>query len=513
MKNFVFLSLLVVAGLLGADLSQAGIPATPVMTLYKFNGKQELPYYAVESLRGQGRPSSPAGTLAQGTSLIPCLVIRNGEALTDKKGTPYVGFEIVVDSRKATRAATDKFKRTFAGRKSMRVVNHHCKGRTRHVVNVRQLYVLNKAPFFDPPGRGRAGGTGGVRNKLDKIIRTFHNSSHCAAVNRKLVGRRRALSRAWDRFIADHRRQWPQTTLARAKHLDYTMRTAIYEGHLDRGCSAYGACERNIIALSIRNRARSESCLKRQGCRFPGDYQGVSSKVSQYNIWDEYLTQISGLTSCFLRSDLSGGRSADYYAKIRAMYEHSLGDVHRILFGNDRDLKDIFRKASLSDTKALRHYYHAPAMGKCFPRHRRVEYMSGAVARKGTNFALIANTRIQVGREGANGYGFREFRFDEAPERDLIRIIDNFPGFEVDARKVSLKSPSACLPYGIPPGCNHGSIGRYRRVPPWLEAGKALGLQCKIRDRGENCRGGGRLKTVTVGGTCDTQMRPVARVH
>jgi len=34
------------------------------------------------------------------------------------------------------------------------------------------------------------------------------------------------------------------------------MRTAIYEGHLDRGCNAYGACERNIIALSIRNRAQ-----------------------------------------------------------------------------------------------------------------------------------------------------------------------------------------------------------------------------------------------------------------
>ena len=197
--------------------------------------------------------------------------------------------------------------------------------------------------------------------------------------------------------------------------------------------------------------------------------------MSQYNIWDEYLTQIFGLTSCFLRSDLDRGKSADYYAKIRAIYEQNLDDVLRILFGDDRDLRAIFRKASLSDIKALRHYYYAPAMGKCFPNYKRVEYMSGAVAKKGRDFALIANTRIQVGSEGENGYGFREFLFEETPKKDLIRIVDNYLGFEVDARKVLLKSPAACPPYGIPRGCNHRSIGRYRRTPPWLEAGKALG--------------------------------------
>lgn len=179
------------------------------MTLYEFNGKRDLPYYKVESFREQG-PSSPAGTLAQGTSLIPCLVIRDGQALTDKKGTPYVGFRILVDPRRATPAATDKFKRTFAQRKSMRVANHHCDGRVRHVINVRQLYALNKAPFFDPPGSGRTGRVQGTRNELDQIIRTFHNSSHCAAANRKLVGRRQALNSAWGRFIADNRHTWPE---------------------------------------------------------------------------------------------------------------------------------------------------------------------------------------------------------------------------------------------------------------------------------------------------------------
>jgi hypothetical protein len=512
MSKRLFFTLLLLVGLLWADLALADIPATPVMTLYRFNGKLDVPYYEIESFLKRG-PSSSAGSLAQGTSLIPCLVIRNGEPLTDGKGTPYVGFRIVVDSRKATPASTNKFKRTFVKRKSMRVPNHHCDDGIRHVIDVRQMYALNKAPFFDPPALGRADGSKGGKGDLDEIVRAFHNSSHCADANHKLIGRRQALRRAWDRFAADNRGKWRKQTTARAKHLDYTMRTAIYEGHLDRGCNAYGACERNIIALSIRNRGRSRSCSRHQGCRFPGDYQGVSSKVSQYNIWDEYLTQISGLTSCFLRSDLGSGKSADYYGKLRAMYEQNLGDVQRILYGSDQDLRDIFAKASLSDIKELRHYYHAPAMGKCFPQYKRVEYMSGAVARKRNDFALIANTRINVGKKGRYGYSFQEFLFEEAPEKDLIDIVDNYPGFEVDARKVTLRTSSGCSPYGIPRGCSHTSIGRYRRTPPWLRAGKALALQCQVRDRGADCRGQGIAKSVTVGGICDTQMRPVTRVR
>ena len=76
----------------------AGIPATPVMTLYQFNGKLEIPYYEVGAFRRSG-PASPAGFLTQGTSLIPCLVMRDGRPLTDRNGTPYVGFQIVVNSR------------------------------------------------------------------------------------------------------------------------------------------------------------------------------------------------------------------------------------------------------------------------------------------------------------------------------------------------------------------------------------------------------------------------------
>ncbi|MEZ5583176.1 MAG: hypothetical protein R3F37_10805 [Candidatus Competibacteraceae bacterium] len=508
-KSLTLFSIFVVLAVLTFP-GWAAIPATPVMTLYKFNGDLDIPYYSVESFVRSGA-SSPAGSLAQGTSVIPCLVLSNGRPLTDSNGTPYVGFQIVVDSRRGGPKLYETFKRAVQQRKAMMVNNHHCEPGIEHVLNVRDLYALQKAPSFDPPATGQRAATQ-ARGELDQIVRTFHNSSYCTNANQRLIGRRGALERAWEQFVGAQRNRWSGQALNNAKHLDYTMRTTIFEAHLDRGCNAYAACERNIIALSIRNRGR-ESCASRQGCRFNGDFQGVSSKVSQYNIWDEFLTQISGLTSCFLRDDLGGSNpSADYYNKLQTIYAQNLADVQRILFGSDQDLRALFPNNSLADVKNLRHYYHAPAMGKCFPNHERVEYMSGAVARRGNDFALIANTRIRVDQRTEGGYFFRDFDFQEEPDRDVVQIVDRYPGFVVDGRKVSLKAASGCYPYGIPRGCGFQRIGRYRKVPFWLNAGKSLELTCRVTDQGENCQGSGTLITARVGGICDAEMRPVAGV-
>ena len=175
--------------LLAAQAALADIPATPVMTVYKFNGPMTVPYYRADGFSG---PGSPAGTLTQGTSLIPCLVIRNGQPLTDSKGTPYVGFEILVDPRRATRADTERFKRTLAERARLKVQNHHCDSGVKNVIDVRQLYSLEKAPFFDPPRSGGGGGAAGTSD-LDRIVRAFHASPQCEQANRALTGRRGAL--------------------------------------------------------------------------------------------------------------------------------------------------------------------------------------------------------------------------------------------------------------------------------------------------------------------------------
>jgi hypothetical protein len=498
--------------LLLASAAWAGIPATPVMTLYQFNGSLDVPYYGIDEFQRSGATLS-AGSLSQGTSLIPCLVVREGKPLTDKSGTPYVGFQVVVDSRTATPSSTEQFKQVLNQRKVLTVNNHHCNDSVRYVIDVRRMYAMDKAPFFDPPA-SRAAGQSPVKSQgdLDAIVRAFHNSPDCAYANRDLIGRRSSLQRAWDRFILERRGDWPSETLDRAKQLDYTMRTAIFEGHLDRGCNAYGGCERNIIALSIRNRARG-GCRAGQGCNGEGDFVGVSSKVSQYNIWDEFLTQTSGLTSCFLRDDLRASTRGEYYAKLQAIYDQNVPAVQRILFGDDQDLSEIFPGNSLSDLKSLRHYYHAPAMGKCFPNHERVEYITGAVARRGGDFALLANTRVLVDEKADGGYRFRSFLIEARDDRDVVEIVDRYPGFVVDERKIDLKgAAAACPPYGIPRGCPFAEVGRYRTTPPWLNAGRPLELTCRIMDRGADCQGPGNLVSARIGGLCDTQMRPVAGI-
>lgn len=501
--------------LIGSGTAWGGVPATPVMTFYKFNGPLDVPYYDVDSF-GRDGPGLPAGRLAQGSSVIPCLVIRGGQPLTDAKGTPYVGFDIVVDARTATPSATDRFKHALAQRRSMTVQNHHCAPGTDRVIDVRSLYPLDKAPYFDPPPvRLAAGGSVSGRSEPDRIIRAFHNSPDCRDANTELMGRRSALQRAWASFARANTGRWPASAIEQAKHLDYTLRTAIFEGHLDRGCNAYGGCERNIIALSIRNRGR-ESCSRGQGCRSPGDFQGVSSEVSQYNIWDEYLTQVSGLTSCFLRDDLAPGKAppgAERYAKLQGMYEQNVDDIRRILFGDDEDLAAVFPGNALSTLKSLKHYYHAPAMGKCFPQYDRVEYISGAVANRGGDFVLLANTRIRVDESSGSGYFFRDFVLDAQEARDVVDLVDRYPGFVVDGRKVDLKPAAACPPYGIPRGCSFEHVGRYRKTPSWLDEGRPIEITCRIKDRGQACQGGGTPATARVGGVCDTQMRPVAGIR
>jgi len=494
----------------GTLVANASIPATPVLTLYRFKSDTSLPYYDVEQFSRSGAGSTPAGQLAQGTTLIPCLVMRDGRPLTDESGTPFVGFEIVVDPREADRTSAARISEAIAQRKALTVTNHHCESSVHYVVDVRNLYPMEKLPFFDPPRVSSAPeSAASAGSSLDAIVRDFHNSAQCAQVNDSLTGRREALLSAWSEFKLSNSATWPEAELEKARSLDFTMRTALYEGHLGRGCNAYGACERNVVALSIRNRAL-ERCFEREGCTARGDFTGVASIVSQYNIWDEFLTQISGLTACYLRDDLA---SLPYYTKLQTMYAQNSADVQRILFGSDDDLLELFSGAPLEDIKRTAHYYHAPAMGKCFPQHERVEYMSGAVAGKGGDFALIANTRIQVGDKVGDDYRFSMFVFEETEERDVVETRDDFPGFLIDGRKVTLQPATGCRPYGTPSSCQQGEVGYHRKVPSWLDAGKPMGLTCNIVDRAESCDGPEQTVKVEVGGTCDTQMRPVMGVH
>ncbi len=436
-------------------------------------------------------------------------MVRNGAPLTDASGAPYVGFEVVVDADRAGPDSTERFERIATQQKALRVANHVCTHKVRHVIDARRLFALDKAPRFEPPPAAVSLKPLPPRSEIDAIVRAFHASPHCAEAGRRLTGRRAALDRAWRSFETENRGRWPAGQLPMARHLDYVMRTALYEGHVGRGCSAYGACERNVIALSIRNRA-VERCSRGQGCSAPGDFQGVASAVSQYNIWDDVLTQTSGLTACFLRPDVGG---VEFLAKLQSMYEQSVGDVERILFGGDADLLAVFGGSGAADLKDLRHYYHPPAMGACYPNNPRVEYISSAVARRGADLAMIINTRIHADAAQGGGYLFRMAKVDQRPEGDVIDLTDDYAGFVIDGRKVTFQRATRCVPYGTPSGCRFDRVGRHRKTPSWLSDGRPLQLRCRIEARGEDCKAAAARESVEVGGVCDTLMQPVAGVR
>lgn len=501
---------LLVVGLIGATpqpaTATAAIPATRLLTVYQFNGSLDVPYYDIDRFLKHG-PTRPAGGLAQGSAVIPCVVVRHGKPVTDAGGTPFVGFEVVVDAKQATPEDAERFTAVATRRKSLTVDHHHCPPNIRYVLDARKLHDLGKPPRFEPPRIETKAANTSV-GTLDAIVRDFHASSFCAEANRKLTRRKAALERAWTRFTEARAARWPEAALRRARQLDFVLRTAIFEGHLERGCNAYGACERNTIVLSIRNRA-VERCLRGQGCRRDGDFEGVATAVSQYNIWDEYLTQSSALTACYLRPDL---RQHPTYGKLQAMYAQSRGDAERILFGDEDTLRATFPGNSLSALRQLRHYYHPPAMGKCFPDHPRLEYISAAIARRAGTFALIVNTRVEVGPRQGDGYRFRQAEIRSQGERDSVRSADLYPGFTIDKRKITLRGSSGCTPHGTSSRCRHADGARHRRVPAWLASGTPLTLTCSVRDRGASCTEEPRLRSAEVGGLCDKEMQPVAGV-
>jgi hypothetical protein len=483
----------------------AEVPAAPAMTLYEFAGDANIPYYNADLFARSGK-KKVAGKLAQGSWVVPCLVIHHGKPLTDSDGTPYVGFEILFDSNKANAASAKRQLDKIASRDDLVVQNHHCDTNVKYVLNAKRLVNRTKQPFFAPKGHG--GASTSAENDYDEIVREFHNSSQCEKANRLLTGRRDALSDAWEKFIHKNRRKWPQESLDKAKHLDYVMRTAIYEGHIGRGCSAYGACERNIIALSIRNRAIGQ-CNAARGCNYEGDFKGVSSAVSQYNIWDDYLTQTSGLTSCFLRTDLA---DTPPYTKLQAMYAQSVADISSILFEPEDKLQTVFIDADSTTLTSLRHYYHPPAMGACFPNHEAVEFITAAAAGRNGDYILLVNQRIKVDEEQDDGYRFRDFRYSLADGADKVAVTDTYNGFVIDGRKVSLKKSTRCTPYGVSDKCRFNKVERYRKTPFWLNSGKLVEFKCRIHDQGESCSGEAQLENVDIGGSCDIEMMPVVGV-
>ena len=105
-------------------------------------------------------------------------------------------------------------------------------------------------------------------------------------------------------------------------------------------------------------------------------------------------------------------------------------------------------------------------------------------------------------------HGDREVR----GRQELLGQVDAPLGQVSDRRPA--EEPAEPL---VEPRAGHGGFARQRRdgpppVRPRVESSECGGDD-RIAQRGESCAGPAQDVTVQVGGTCDTQMRPVSGVH
>ncbi len=504
--------------LLPAKAETARIPSAPLMTTTRSdNAQQGIPIFRIGVADSDESPKETKESLEVGSILATCIPLRKGQPILDKDGLPFLGYRILFDPRQASAKSSSLINEELHHIMAQKVLNHHCAASQLDVVQAKNLIgravapwlqpVTKAIPNIQPPGRERPPSEKvGSLSKHDLLIREFHQSDECLNANKDTRNRRENLEEAWYRFIAKMTGRWSKSDLMESHHLDTTIRTAIFESNLKQACSHFGLCERNIIALTIRNRA-VEKCDQRKGCRYHGDFHGVSSLPSQYHIWNESYTQSGELTSCFLRAGAAGN------TRIRQVYLRSISDIDQILFAGDEGLMAVFPGTSLSELKRVQHYYHPLGMGKCFPDRPNARLISMALIRNGGDHALIVGQYVNLDDANPLGRTFKVLNVTTTPDGfDRIETKDSYPGFRLDPAIAPKPELERCKPYGAPPGCTWGKVGCFRRLPSWATDGQPIKIQCRSTATDENCQGASRTIDLVIGGPCDRRIQPIMGV-
>jgi len=180
------------------------------------------------------------------------------------------------------------------------------------------------------------------------------------------------LQQGWSRFGAENATRWSSEALGRRG-----SSTSRCGRPSSRDTSTADAM-RTVLASATSSRCpsvigRANRAASGQGCVSSATSKAWRRMFRSYNIWDEYLTQVT-------RPDLLLP-APRHRRQRRQARRHPCAPrspmSSAILFGDDRDLEAVFPRSSLGNLKALRHYYHPPAMGKCFPDYPQVEFMAG----------------------------------------------------------------------------------------------------------------------------------------
>lgn len=235
---------------------------------------------------------------------------------------------------------------------------------------------------------------------IDKALRQFHDSI-CTAPGVTLS----SLKQKWKAFVDSKQTERSKRIAMNAYHVDLVARTIIGEAQNKEGLydqdslqvlvkqhelknqgarfhSGMVQCQRDIIGLSIRNRAWT-SANKLYGMNYRGDFAGAATKVSQYHIWKpQYVARYNyQLTSCLYnhRRDYIADRllKDDHYETVQTRYKETVRRLPKVLGMHVDEGKEALRESdylaeifmanpdeSLSSSENInmlsnhRHYFH-----------------------------------------------------------------------------------------------------------------------------------------------------------
>lgn len=456
----------------------------------------------------------PIGRLERHQALRPKIILRDGKPLTHN-GAIHIGFDLE-DGGKAPLGVV--------AIKDLTVVKPlHVSEPERIKIEPELMRALTAQ--LDQLSKGAFCKASHYANKTEMdLLEEFHNT-HCPEINRDGKGNRsELLLQTWDRFIEEKGKVSAKARelAAKAKELDIVTRTALYESSYDLGCTAKGTCEKDLVILSIKNRAESSKCDKGNrlfNCGFRKDYIGVATSPSQYNVWMESFALVTHVTGCFLRRDLQANANPkatwktpkgeidkekeEGFQKRIVMYKDTLLRTKKILGANDTELQEIFGNGP--DVRKILYYYHPGSMEKCNPKtYARSAWVEAAYAKVGSAYTLVRRERIMPGLQRDGILAFEVYNIDGDP-------TSLYPNVVLNEKDVDFTHGYACVPQGIRENCSTPSGQTiYRKAPKWsLEPSQEYAsIQCpQAQDRGLDCNPTvAQRSPVRFSGACDNYV-------
>lgn len=511
------------------------------------------------------------------SAVIPCVIMRDGKPFTGSRGQPMLGYTEVYrepsisqkpgprfselleplhqlhQQRKEQNARLDAAKSEFPINKP--VENMNCPEKIDGVVDIGVLFPEKRPVTYLPaPLTATLNELGSsLQNKIletdcckpepskisvESLVREFHNSAYCTHIELARGKRKHQLLENWKAFIDLKAKEQPslKPQLEKAMQADIASRTALYESNPEEGCSGKGLCEKDIILLSIRNRAYDQRCKRKggfrlYGCKKTGDIVGVATPEAQYNIWNENIADTTFITSCFLRNDVHPNANPisqlawseatidkEKYQRQVLVFEETLKRSEKILF--QKDISGLFKGSDVANLNRIQHYYHPGAMTKCYPQYENLYSINDGYAElNGVYFPIRKELAHVTPTKDGKHYTMERLISDTKqtidPADDTLTFQGDYGDAKIPQHRFSkVQTNSKCTPYGVASGCNIKSPKYYRTTPGWLRTGYIPDVQCTgLTAKGQNCTDPSKnVDEVQIAGKCSRSFAPVAAV-